>query len=295
LEFVPAKTIVTRTKRPADWFGVDYTMNIYRGCSHGCIYCDSRSDCYREVNFDTVKVKADALRIIRDDLRRKVKRGVIGTGAMSDPYNHLEEKLRLTRNALELIHAYEFGVAIITKSALVTRDADVLADIKTHSPVLVKLTITTADDQLARKIEPGAASASERFCVLERLSKAGVFCGVLAMPLLPFLCDTEENIESLVRRAKNAGAEFIYPAFGMTLRAGNREYYYEELDRLFPGMRAQYERRYGERYYCPSPKAKKLWSLFVRACEEYELLYDMRDITRRYRRGYDSPQLSFLE
>ena len=295
MEFVPAKTIVTRTKRPAEWFGTDYTMNIYRGCSHGCIYCDSRSDCYREVNFDTVKVKQDALRIIRDDLRRKVKRGVIATGAMSDPYNPLETGLRLSRNALELINAYEFGVAITTKSALVTRDIDVLTDIKTHSPVLVKLSITTADDNLAKKIEPQAASPSERFAALERLSKAGIVCGVLAMPILPLLCDTEDNIGRIVKLAKDAGAKFVYPSFGMTLRAGNREYYYEKLDQLFPQLKQTYIQTYGDRYYCPSPKAKKLWSYFTRLCQEKGMLYEMKHITGMYQRGYDSPQLSFLD
>jgi DNA repair photolyase len=294
LEFVPAKTIVTRTKRPAEWFGADYTMNLYRGCSHGCIYCDSRSDCYREQNFDTIKVKEDALRIVRDELRRKVKKGVIVTGAMSDPYNPLEKSLCLTRNALELINAYEFGVAISTKSALITRDIDILNDIKTHSPVIVKITITCIDDNLASKIEPHVSLPSERFAALETLAKAGIFCGVLAMPILPFLCDTEENLIGIVEQAKKAGAKFIYPSIGMTLRSGNREYYYEKLDTLFPGLRQKYEQKYGERYYCQSPKAKKLWSVLASQCDEHELLYDMKSITRMYQQPYEISQLSFL-
>ena len=294
MEFVPAKTILSRAKRPAEWFGADYGMNLYRGCSHGCIYCDSRSDCFRERDFNTVKVKEDALRIVRDELRRKVKKGVIATGAMSDPYNPLEESLRLTRNSLELINAFEFGVAISTKSAGVTRDIDILQDIKSHSPVIVKLSITCFDDTLAKKLEPHVSPPSERFAALERLSQAGIFCGVLAMPILPFLCDTEENIMGIVSQAKKAGAKFVLPSAGMTLRSGSREYYYEKLDALFPQMRQKYVRTYGERYHCQSPKAKTLWDLFLSQCKEQELLCDMKSITRMYQRGYESPQLRFF-
>ena len=295
METVPAKTIVTRTKRAGEWFGTDYTMNIYRGCSHGCIYCDSRSDCYREVNFDTVKVKEDALRIIRDDLRRKVKKGVIATGAMSDPYNPLEQKLELTRNALNLIHAFGFGVSIATKSDLVRRDIDILSDIKAHSPVMVSLSITTCDDRLARKIEPHASLPSARFAALKELAEAGIFCGILAMPILPFLSDTEENVIALVTQTKAAGAHFIYPNFGVTLRSGNREYFYDALDKHFPEMRQKYSKTYGTRYFCPSPRAKKLWDLFAALCEENGLLYDMKSIIRMYQHTYESPQLSFLD
>ena len=294
MEFIQAKTIVTRTKRPAEWFGADYTMNLYRGCSHGCIYCDSRSDCYRERNFDTVKVKEDALRIVRDDLRRKVKKGIIVTGAMSDHYNPLEENLRLTRNALELINAYGFGVAISTKSTLITRDIDILQDIKSHSPVIVKTTITCSDDNLASKIEPHASLPSQRFATLETLANAGIVCGVLAMPILPFLCDTEDNILGIITQAKKAGAKFVFPSIGMTLRSGCREYYYGKLDELFPQIRQKYVQKYGDRYNCQSPKAKKLWSLFTSQCEQHELLYDMRAITRMYKQGYENTQLSFF-
>jgi len=290
---VTAKNIVFKTKKPAAWFGADYNMNIYRGCSHGCIYCDSRSSCYRETDFDTIKVKQDALRIIRDDLRRKVKRGVVATGAMSDPYNPLEHELKLTRNALELINAYQFGVAIDTKSSLVTRDKDILHDIKSHSPVIVKITITTCDDDLCRKIEPRAPSATNRFAALKALSESGIFCGVLMMPILPYINDTKENIEGLIRRAKESGARFVYPSFGMTLRDGNREYYYEKLDAEFPSLREKYEKRYGLRYNCSSPKAESLWSVFKNECEKHELIYDMRSITFQYKLGYET-QLSLF-
>ena len=293
MEKIPAKHIVIKTKKPAAWFGADYNMNIYRGCSHGCIYCDSRSVCYGDKTFDRVKVKENALRIIRDDLNRKVKTGVIATGAMSDPYNPHERELNLTRNALELINAYQFGVAIDTKSDLIARDIDILQDIKRDSPVIVKLSITTADDDLCSKIEPHAPNASARFKALEALSKQGIYCGVLMMPILPFLNDTKENITAILQGAKETGAKFVYPAFGMTLREGNREYYYKKLDEMFPGIKVQYIKRYGTRYNCPSPKAKSLWEIFATACEQQKLLYSMKTITSQYKLGYET-QLSLF-
>lgn len=293
METIPAKTIVTKTKSTG-WFGTDYNMNIYRGCCHGCIYCDSRSECYRIEDFDTVKAKEDALRIIRDDLRRKVKTGVVGTGAMSDPYNPFESRERLTGNALELINAYHFGVSIATKSPDILRDIDVLRDIRSHSPVIIKMTITTADDELCKIIEPYAAVSSKRFSALRTLSENGIFCGILLMPVLPFITDTEENILQIITRAKESGAQFIYPAFGVTLRANQRAYYYEKLDEHFPGIKEKYIRRFGERYSCSSPKAAALWALFKSECDRIGLLYQMRDIISAYKRGYGYTQLSLF-
>lgn len=292
MEYIPAKTIVTRTKSSA-WFGADYNMNIYKGCCHGCIYCDSRSDCYRVEDFDRVRAKEDALRVIRDDLRRKVKTGVVATGAMSDPYNPFERELKLTRHALELVHAYDFGIAIATKSPLVTRDMDVLSDIKAHSPVIVKMTITTADDGLCARLEPNAAVSGERFKALKELSDKGIYCGVLLMPILPFINDTKENIIEIVRKAKESGARFVYPAFGVTLRANQREHFYAKLDEEFPGVKAQYIKQFGDRYQCTSPKVKELWPVFKAECERLGLLHEMRHIVGSYKQGYEAPQISF--
>lgn len=271
-------------------------MNIYRGCCHGCIYCDSRSECYRIDDFDTVRAKENALEIIRNDLRRKVRSGVVGTGAMSDPYNPFEEQLELTRHALELINAYGFGAAIATKSPLIARDIDVLSEIKAHSPVLVKVTVTAADDALASLVEPRVASSSQRLAAIEQLSSAGIFTGILLMPVLPFLEDNPKNVRAIVRRAKESGARFIYPAFGMTLRQNQRAWYYARLDELFPekGLRQRYEARYGERYNCVSPRAKELFTLFAGLCDEAGLLYRMRDIVFAYKQGYGDSQLSFF-
>ena len=184
MEYIPAKHLLHRS-RSTEWFGIDHTMNLYRGCCHGCIYCDSRSSCYQNPDFDTVTAKADALRILRDDLARKARPALISMGAMSDPYNPFEKELNLTRHALELIDAYNCGVAAATKSDLIVRDIDVYQSIQRHSPVICKLTVTTADDGLAARIEPRAPSPSRRLAALEKLSGAGIFSGVLLMPVLP--------------------------------------------------------------------------------------------------------------
>lgn len=292
---VPAKTIVTRTKSTA-WFGLDYNMNIYRGCCHGCIYCDSRSECYRIDNFDQVCAKENALRIIRDDLRRKVKTGVVGTGAMSDPYNPFERELQLTRHALELLDAYGFGASVATKSDLIVRDIDILTSIQTHSPVLCKVTVTTCDDALCKKIEPHTACSSERFAAIRQLSEAGLFVGVLLMPVLPFLEDSAENVLGVVRLAKENGARFVYPAFGMTLRQNQRKYYFQKLEELFPGQELpeRYQAQFGNQYQCTSPRAKQLWNVFKAECDRLGLLYRMTDIIRAYKLGYANSQLSFF-
>ncbi|PWL71608.1 MAG: radical SAM protein [Clostridiales bacterium] len=292
MEYIPAKTIVTRAK--SGWFGMDYNMNVYRGCSHGCIYCDSRSECYHIDSFDEVRAKEHALEIIRNDLRRKVKTGVVATGSMSDPYNPAERELQLTRHALELLNAYEFGVGIATKSDLVLRDMDVLSDIKEHSPVLIKVTITTADDEQAGLVEPNAPVSSKRFEILRQMAEHGLYAGVLLMPVLPFLEDSEENVLAVVERAADCGARFIYPAFGMTLRRGNREWYYDRLDEHYPGLSTQYRKQYGDSYVCTSPRAKQLWEVFRRACDQKGLLYDMQEIIRSYKMGYGDMQLKFF-
>ena len=274
---IPARRIVIKNKSTA-WFGTRYTMNIYRGCSHGCIYCDSRSECYGVQDFDTVRVKSDALAVIRNDLRSKTQSGVVATGSMSDPYNPFEKELQLTRHALELLDAYGFGAAVATKGTLITRDADILREIASHSPVLCKITVTTCDDALAAKLEPRAPSSSARLAAVEKLA------------------DTPDGVRRLVRAAYNAGARFVYPAFGVTLRQNQRAYFLDRLDELFPGagLRARYVRQFGTQYECRSPRARELWQAFTGECRATGLLYGMQDIVAAYRQGYGSGQLSFL-
>ena len=296
MEYIPAKTIVTATKS-REWFGIDYNMNIYRGCCHGCIYCDSRSSCYQIKDFDQVRAKENALLTIRNDLRRKVRSGVVGTGSMSDPYNPFEKELLLTRHALELIDAFDFGVAIATKSTLLLRDLDILQTIKEHSPVLCKVTITTANDTLSKKIEPGVPPSSERFAMINTLSQAGIFSGILLMPVLPWLEDSEQNILSLIHHAHEAGARFIYAAFGMTLRDNQRDWYYAKLEKLFPGqgLSDRYRRQYGYQYKCSSPHASRLWEIFSQECERLNILSRMKDIIPAYQKKYQMTQLRLFD
>lgn len=296
MEYVHAKHLVHRN-RSTEWFGTDHTMNIYRGCCHGCLYCDSRSDCYQVGEFDTVRAKADALRILRDDLARKVRPAFIGMGSMSDPYNPFEEELELTRHSLELIDAFDCGVAIATKSDLVVRDIDILTTVQRHSPVICKITVTTTDDALAAKIEPCAPAPSRRLEAVAKLSRAGLFTGVLLMPVLPFLEDSDENVMSVVERSAQAGAKFIYPAFGVTMRQGQREYFLDGLERAFPGqgLKERYLRQYGDRYQCASPRARTLWRVFTAACQKRGILYDMKSIIRAATLSYGDRQLTFFD
>ena len=293
MDYIPAKTIITKTKAPSKWFGIDYNMNIYKGCCHGCIYCDSRSDCYQIQDFDRVRIKENALQIIRDDLRRKTRSGVVGTGAMSDPYNPLEQQHLLTRHALELCDAFGFGAAIATKSTLLERDTDILQSIAEHSPVLLKVTVTTADDSLAKKIEPRVSLPGLRLRMIESLSKSGLYPGILLMPVLPFLEDHIENIGEIIRKTEASGAKFIYPAFGMTLRGNQRDWYYHKLHELFPGQELvrKYQKQYGNYYECRSPKAQKLWEYFSEECTKRKIAYRMEDIIHQYKKAYQTEQL----
>ncbi len=293
MQTVPAKTIVTRCKSTG-WFGYAYNMNIYRGCCHGCIYCDSRSDCYRIDDFDTVRAKENALAVIRDDLRRKVRTGVVGTGAMSDPYNPFEAGELLTRHALELLNAFGFGVGIATKSDLILRDIDILQEIRTQSPVIAKLTVTTPHDALSAQIEPGAPVSSKRLQTVAALSNAGIFAGILLMPVLPFIEDDPADLLRLVDLAHQSGARFIYPGFGVTLRQNQRLWYYSQLDARFPGLKEKYQRRYGDAYHCTIPNVRRVWAAFTARCDQYGILYKMQDIVRAYQLGYGGDQLNFF-
>lgn len=285
MKYVPSKTIITKTKK-GSWFGVDYNMNIYRGCNHGCIYCDSRSSCYKEENFDEVKAKENALEIIKKDLNLLVNKGIVGTGAMSDPYNSYEDKLNLTGNSLLLLDAYKFGVAVTTKSPLIVRDIDLYQNIAQHSPVICKITITCAEDDLSSLIEPNVAASSERFKAIKELSKAGIFCGVQLTPILPFINDTVENIRSIVKMAFENGAKFVFPSFLVTLRDNQREHYYQTLDKIFPDLKDKYIKRYGTRYICAPANLKKLNETLIKECVKYNLLYRMSDIIKAYKKPY---------
>jgi len=272
---IQAKTLLSASKSPDPWFGIKYTLNLYRGCLHRCIYCDSRSECYQIADFDgEVLVKANALDLLRKELPRKRVKGYVGTGSMNDPYMAVERRLRLARGALEIIAADRFPVHIITKSDLVARDIDLLGAIRDATGprgAVVSVTITTPDDALSRKVEPGAPPSSARFAALRTLAAAGVWTGVTLMPVLPGIEDDEASIRCLVERAAECGAKYVIPAWGMTLRDRQRSYYYAQLDRLFPGMRQRYEQAYGERYSAGAPTARRLEAAFAELAARYAL------------------------
>ena len=281
METLKAKHLLTDVHGSMeDFFYADWNMNIYRGCSHGCIYCDSRSACYQIDRFDTVRPKENALILLDTELRSKRSAGVITMGSMSDPYNPLEKELHFTRGALELIRQHRFGVAFTTKSALCARDADILADISRHAPVCARLTITCADDALCRRIEPRVSPSSERFAAMRTLADHGVFTGTWLNPLLPHITDTEDNIRRIVRMTADAGGRFVVCFFGMTLRTGNREYYFAALERDFPGVREKYLRRYGNAYELTVPDADRLYDIFRDECVKSGLHWKFADINR---------------
>ena len=245
-------------------------MNLYRGCTHGCIYCDSRSKCYQmSHDFEDIEIKEDATRILEEQLRRKRKPCMIGTGAMTDSYIHLEEKLGVTRECLKLIDKYGFGVAIQTKSARILRDLDVLKSIHQNAKCVVQMTLTTFDEDLCRIVEPNVSTTFERFQVLETMRDAGIPTVVWLSPILPFINDTEENLRGILSycfRAKVHG--ILCFGFGMTLREGDREYYYEKLDQHFPGLKERYNRTFGNAYECSSPNHSHLMGILREECRK---------------------------
>lgn len=294
METIPAKTILSGYSDGREWFGCNYNMNLYKGCCHGCIYCDSRSECYRIEQFDRVRAKENALALLAKELRGKQRSGMVASGSMSDPYNPFEREELLTRRSLELLDRALFGAAIATKSSLVRRDIDLLRRIRSHSPVMVKLTVTTADDGLARIVEPRVSLPSERFAAAAELSRNGIYTGILLMPVLPFLEDTQDNIRAVVRKAAEAGVHFIYPAFGVTLRTNQREHFYERLDEHFPGLKRRYMAAFGDAYECVSPNARSLWKVFAAECASAGIVYRMPDIIEGCRREYRTEQISLF-
>ena len=273
-------------------------MNIYRGCTHGCIYCDSRSRCYQFTHlFEDVEVKRNAPELLEKALQSKRKRCMIGTGSMSDPYMHCEEELGLTRRCLEIIQKYGFGVAIQTKSDRILRDIDLLDEINRTAKCVVQMTLTTYVDDLCSVLEPHVCNTKRRIEVLERMQERGIPTVVWLTPILPFINDSEENILPILRGCAEAGVRGVLSfGMGLTLREGDREYFYAALDRHFPGLKARYAARYGNAYELPSPRAAELTALVRRFCAEHGMLSEPEDCFR-FMREIPAPyaQLSLLD
>jgi DNA repair photolyase len=268
---IPAKSILSKMKNgPDPWFGITYNMNLYRGCQHQCIYCDSRSECYQLGDLADIRIKENALAILERELKSKRQKATVGFGSMNDPYMPVEKQKELIRGALELLVRYNFPVHILTKSDLITRDIDMLLELsKTYAAA--SLTITTANDELARIIEPAAPVSSKRLDAVKQLSKAGIYTGVMLMPLLPFINDTWEEVEELIHRSKEAGAAYLIFWPGMTLRKGSREYFYEKLDQHFQGTKERYILAFRENYICNSLNSNKLIVKAEELCKRIDL------------------------
>lgn len=274
-------------------------MNLYRGCSHGCIYCDSRSKCYHiEHDFEDIEVKANAIELLEDVLKRKRKKCMIGTGAMTDPYIPLEYRLGLTRKALELINEYGFGICLQTKSDRVLRDMDLLREINEKTKAVVQMTLTTADEDLCKKLEPKVCDTKKRATALKRLNEAGIPTVVWLDPILPFINDTKENVSEILEMCAESGVGgIICFGMGLTLREGNREYFYGKLDENFPGLKEEYIKIYGNSYEVSSPNNSELMRMFHRKCEKYGIMHNNEEIFRylyRFEDKREGEQLSFF-
>lgn len=274
-------------------------MNIYRGCLHGCIYCDSRSLCYQmKHKFEDIEVKANAVELLENALRRKRNKCMIGTGAMSDPYMPIEEKLGNMRKCLEVIERYGFGVTMITKSTKVLCDLDLLKKINEKSKCVVQMTLTTYDEDLCRIVEPNVETTYERFRALEILRDNGIPTVVWLCPILPFINDTEENIRGILDycvRAKVKG--IINFDMGVTLRDGNREYFYKKLDEHFPGLKEKYIRMYGNSYQLSSPNSRQLNMIYKSECIKNGIMCDVNECfeyLNKYEDKYGGEQISLI-
>lgn len=289
IRFIEAKTILSKLRQADTWFGIMYNMNLYRGCQHGCIYCDTRSECYGVGDISRVSVKRNALELLADELKAKRNsKGTIGTGSMNDPYMPIEREMGLTRRALQVIADRKFPAHVITKGELVRRDTDVLQQIS-GVYAAVSFTITTADESLGSKLEPHASPVGLRFDAMRHLAENGIYTGITMMPLLPFINDRVDQVKEILQKAKDNGASYVVPMFGMTLRKGSREYFYGMLDRHFPGMRQRYETTFGEQYECFSPAYRDLNKAFL---EETDRLGLSRRI--KFFQPPSDPQLSLF-
>ena len=278
--------------------GNDLGMNIYRGCTHGCIYCDSRSLCYQFTHpFEDVEVKINAPELLEKALQSKRRKCMIATGSMSDPYMHCEKDLRLTRRCLEIIYRHGFGAAVQTKSDLILDDIDLLEKINNDTKCVVQMTLTTWDEDLCRIVEPNVCTTARRIEVLEQMQKRGIPTVVWLTPILPFINDTEENITAILNECVRVGVKgIICFDMGLTLRDGDREYYYAALDRHFPGMKERYIRAYGNSYEVPSPDSRRLMGIFRKICRENGIIHDPMECFE-YMREFpeDKKQISIFD
>lgn len=290
MHYVKAKTILSAKNG----------MNLYRGCLHGCIYCDSRSKCYQmNHDFEDIEVKENCLELLENALKRKRKKCMLGMGSMTDPYIPLEKELLYTRGALNLALKYGFGMTLITKSSLVLRDIDLLKQINEKSKCVVQMTLTTYSDELCKKLEPNVSTTKERFDVLMKLKEEGIPTVVWLTPILPYINDTKSNILGILDYCIKAGVKgIICFDMGLTLREGNKEYFYKNLDKYFPLLKEQYIKKYGDKYIVSSPINKSLMKLFYDTCKKNNIMSSTSEIfnyLNTYNEKEEHKQLSIFD
>ena len=269
-------------------------FNLIRGCTHGCIYCDSRSECYNVGPFEDIAVKENAIALLNKELSSLRSTKMFRTGGMSDPYVHAEKSMRLMEKTLKAFKAHRQGISVLTKSDLILRDMELYQSINRLTKAIVQLTITTPHDAIAKIIEPSVALPSRRFEVLKAFSDEGITTGIWMTPLLPFITDIPDDVRLIVKKAKEAGVSFIR-VFGMgtTMRDGSREYFYKKLDEHYPGLKEKYKKTFGQSYICDSPNSDELWRVFKEVCEKEDILYKHEDIDALFNLNHTS-QLSLF-
>lgn len=272
MHYAKAKTILSKNNG----------MNLYRGCTHGCIYCDSRSNVYNmKHDFEDIEIKENSIELLRKALQKKREKCMIGTGSMTDPYVPIEKDLKYVRKSLELIYRYGHGFTCITKSDLVLRDLDLLTKINNKAKAVVQITLSCTDDNISKIIEPNVISTNKRIKVLEKLDKEGIPSVVWLCPILPYITDTQENINEILEACVSTNVKgVICFGMGMTLRDGNREYYYKKLDEHFPGLKKKYQKRYADNYSIASPKNRELMSIFRDVTTKHDIMNNPNEIFR---------------
>src|SRR4030043_1094809 len=252
IQEIKAKSILLKHGKIDSWFVSRYGMNLYRGCTHSCVYCDGRSERYRVegVFGEDVAVKTNAVEVLRRELKpigrhAKLKPGFIMLGGgVGDSYQPAEEKYQLTRKTLQLLCEYRWPVHILTKSTLVERDLDIIKRINQQNRAIVSFSFSSANDEVSAIFEPHVPPPSERLKTLAAFEKEGVACGMFLLPVIPFITDTPEMIGETLKKARDVGVDFVVFG-GMTLKAGRqKDYFYKILSEKHPELTAKYEQIY---------------------------------------------------
>ncbi|MDD3712618.1 MAG: hypothetical protein PHZ28_03875 [Candidatus Izemoplasmatales bacterium] len=288
------KSLLEKHKKSDYWFDYEYNLNLYSGANQDCIYCDGENEMIEFDPFAEIKIKLNAPSLLEIELSNKRIKGIIGLGAMTDPYNPFEKRYELTRKTLEILKKYEYGVIIITRSKLLERDLELLTQINQKEKVICVVKIACADNEMAKKVEPDASTPDERFRMIKALTDRNITTGVAFMPVLPFINDQEDNINKIIEKAKMSGASFVYPWFDIYLFPEKRRFYFHNLDKHFPGMKEKYQKTFGDEILCQSPDKERLIALIEAKCVKENIICNLEEINRLFDKKTDFEQLSLL-